>query len=205
MKLAVCLAVAIISCVSVNAAQEPRQLSDARDQYSRKIVAAHIEYKQQLERLLAAARNSRDQNSIPYYTSEIELVQQQIDAKTVKVIEGFGSGAFRLGATRDDLIKALGTPDNDPRSSWLKWDSKGIHCIMDDRIGATELRFERGFRGRISENMKIGSSEKEVQEALGEPSKVTDDGKTKRMEYANRGMIVFLDDGKVMQAVISKK
>ena len=205
MKYIIAVIVIMLSQVAVFGADEPRDLTAARDQYKAQQLQVHNKYRQELERMLATHRTRKDDKSSIQVNAELELVKQRIDELSVKVIEGFGVGPFRLGAKRDELIKALGKPDNDPRSQWLKWDGKGIHCIIvDENIGARELRFEKGFRGQLADGVKIGSTEADLIKAFGQPDKVNDDGATKRLDYTSRGITAFLNNGKLFQLVLAK-
>ena len=63
------------------------------------------------------------------------------------IVEGKGWGGFNVGATREELVKALGQPDSDSDNRWMKWKQAHVHCLVDDARGAFELRFDKGFPG----------------------------------------------------------
>jgi len=55
------------------------------------------------------------------------------------------------GYEEEDLLKALGNPDNDPASDWLKWAGKHIDCTFHTgATGVSEIRFNPGFTGALA-------------------------------------------------------
>lgn len=121
-----------------------------------------------------------------------------------KIVEGEGWRGFRVGATRDELIKELGKPDNDPMSRWLQWKKKHyIHCLVDDTRGAFELRFDPGFKGETVGGIHIGSSEVKLLQSYGEPDHILDIGNgSKKLEYSKKGVLFWTRNGKVNQIVV---
>ena len=58
------------------------------------------------------------------------------------IVEGIGWKGVRIGATREELIKALGKADDDSTSDWLKWKNKHhIDCTFhgDDTGGGSQV------------------------------------------------------------------
>lgn len=117
------------------------------------------------------------------------------------VTEGVGWGGFQVGATRDAIAKVVGPPEANPnpQSIWVRWISKyHIDCIFDMRSGgANEIRFNKGFPGTLTSGIKIGSSEQEVVAAYGKPGSVVNRPKSKMFQYPERGVLMWIVDGKV--------
>jgi len=89
--------------------------------------------------------------------------QPPLEAKEANVIvEGVGWRSFKVGATRDELIEALGMPIQLWGENWLQWKWKTkqglIHCLINDNRGAFELRFDEGFKGRTTAGTGLGTS-----------------------------------------------
>jgi hypothetical protein len=120
------------------------------------------------------------------------------------IVEGVGWRLFRVGATRAELISALGIPDNDPSSDWLQWRRRyHIHCLVDDSRGAFELRFDRGFPGRLTSGVMIGSLEEGLLSAYGKPDHLTDNGGGERKyEFSTKGVLFWTKNGRVSQIVV---
>jgi len=119
--------------------------------------------------------------------------------------EGIGWRGFRVGATRGELIKFMGKPDNDPNSHWLQWIRRyNMHCLVDDQRGALELRFDRGCKRRLKNGIRIGTSEKKVRAEYGEPSTTDDRGYAKKLIYRRKGILFWLQEGAINQIVVFK-
>ena len=121
----------------------------------------------------AAAKPAPDEHNI-IKNPAIESGDKAPDAPKVepdsKVVEGVGWGAFRVGATREELVKALGPPDpnlnfGNKRVGWIA--RHHIDCIFDQNEHAVEIRFIEGYELPLASGVKIGSSEKEVLLAYG--------------------------------------
>ena len=68
--------------------------------------------------------------------------------KTQQTIqEGVGWDRFIVGASMNSLIDALGFPDKSSYGRWMRWDKAGLNCLLNDKGEATELRFEKNFKG----------------------------------------------------------
>jgi hypothetical protein len=121
------------------------------------------------------------------------------------VIEGVGWGGFRVGATREELVKAYGSPDPNPGNPWVRWTSRyHVDCLFDHRGGAQEVRFNQGFPLPLTAGIRIGSSESEVLTAYGKPSRVVDNPQAKMLEYGSRGVLMWIMDGKVFDFTVFK-
>lgn len=118
-------------------------------------------------------------------------------AKNV-VVEGVGWESFRIGATRDDLIKAYGEPDSNPGNSYLRWTSQHhVDCLLGKNGRAVEVRFNKGFDKPLTSGVRIGSAEKEVLLAYGEPDRFLQQSQAKMLVFGKRGVLMWIIDGKV--------
>jgi len=133
-----------------------------------------------------------------------ELRENAIVLKKL-IVEGEGWRDFRIGAKRDDLIKKLGNPDNDPNGSWLQWKKHAIHCMIDNTRGAFELRFDDGFKGETAAGAGIGTSLKEALAAYGEPTIQDDEGNAKKFVWLARGILIWFRGDKATQIVVLPK
>lgn len=123
------------------------------------------------------------------------------------VVEGVGWGAFRVGATRDEITKAVGPPEAnpDPKIQWVRWLSQHhIDCLFAPKGGALEVRFNAGFAGELSSGIKIGSPEKDVLDRYGMPDRVVRNEQAKMVEYDERGVLMWLSQGKVTDFTVFK-
>ena len=132
-----------------------------------------------------------------------ELLGNSIVLKNL-IVEGEGWRGFRIGAKRGDLIKEFGTPDTDPNGKWLQWKKKyAIHCMLDDVRGATELRFDDGFKGQTVAGLEMGAPLKKALAAYGEPSSQKDNGKNaKELVWASKGILIWFSEDKATQIVV---
>ena len=113
-------------------------------------------------------------------------------------MEGVGWESFRVGATREELIKAYGDPEPNPGNPWVRWTSKHhVDCIFGQDGRAVEVRFNEGFNWPLTSGVKIGSSEKEVLSAYGVPDSVVQQPQAKMFVYNKRGVLMWVIDGKV--------
>lgn len=120
------------------------------------------------------------------------------------IVEGVGWKDVRIGAKREDLLKALGKPDNDSTSDWLKWKDKDIECSFHHgATGVSEIHFNPGFKGALANGLKVGSSGGKVLKLYGEPESVMDRGNgAKRYEYSKKGILFWTYQGKITQIVV---
>ena len=122
-----------------------------------------------------------------------------------RIVEGEGLRGFRVGATREELVKALGNPDTDSTNQWLKWKKLSVHCLLDDKSGAFELRFDDGFKGETVAGIAIGSTLKKTLAAYGEPTTSEDNGRAKKLSWSSKGILIWLNEDKVSQIVVFPK
>jgi serine/threonine protein kinase len=116
------------------------------------------------------------------------------------VVEGVGWGNFRVGASREELIKAFGPPDPNlnplnRRVSWIA--AYHVDCMIDESRGAFEIRFNEGFKLPLTSGIRIGSSEAEVLSAYGAPDRVVNQSRAKMLEYDKRGVLMWVMNGEV--------
>ena len=127
-------------------------------------------------------------------------------AQPTTILEGVGFGAFHVGASADELSKALGEPDQGSDQRWLKWMSRHhLHCLMDEKRGAVELRFEPGFQFPLASGIHFGSTENALVAAYGKPDNTKVAGTAKLVEYDGRGVLFWLHDGRVGQIVVFQR
>lgn len=126
------------------------------------------------------------------------------------IVEGVGWRSFKVGATRDELIEALGMPIELWGENWLQWKwmtKQGlIHCLIDNNRGAFELRFDEGFKGRTTAGIGPGTSLKKALAAYGEPSSRVDKEKeaAKKLVWSSKGILIWSRGNKVTQIVVFK-
>jgi hypothetical protein len=121
------------------------------------------------------------------------------------IVEGKGCGGFNLGATREELIKALGQPDSDSDNRWMKWKQSHVHCLIDDARGAFELRFDEGFPGLTAAGIGIGSPLKDALAAYGEPSSQQNVGSAKKLLWVSKGILIWFHEDRAAQIVVFQK
>ena len=70
------------------------------------------------------------------------------NASDSKVLEGVGWGAFRIGATREELVKAFGEPEPNPnpQDPWMHWSSRHhVDCLLSEVFKTSAIQFTEGF------------------------------------------------------------
>ena len=122
-----------------------------------------------------------------------------------QIAEGKGWKGFKLGATRQELITALGQPDSDSDQRWMKWKQSHVHCLVDDAHGAFELRFDEGFLGLTTAGIGIGSSLKDALAAYGQPSSQETVGSAKKLLWNSKGVLIWFHEDKAAQIVVFQK
>ncbi|MGA2246520.1 MAG: hypothetical protein ABSH48_16110 [Verrucomicrobiota bacterium] len=122
-----------------------------------------------------------------------------------QITEGKGWNGLKLGATREELIKALGQPDSDSDNRWMRWEQAHVHCLVDEAHGAFELRFDEGFPGLTTEGIRIGSPLKDALAAYGEPSSQENAGSAKKLVWTSKGILVWFHEDRASQIVVFQK
>jgi hypothetical protein len=124
---------------------------------------------------------------------------------TSKVVEGVGWGACLVGATREELIKAFGPLETTPGSRRTGWATHyHIDCWFDQAGHVVELRFMKGFRFPLTSGVRIGTPERIVLAAYGNPDRVVNEPKSKMLEWGTRGVLLWIKDGKVYDFTVFK-
>ena len=121
------------------------------------------------------------------------------------VVEGVGWGGFRVGATREALIKLFGPPDpnTDPAGHRLYWTERyHVDCDMDEAHRA--VRFSSGFELPLTSGIRIGSSESEALSAYGIPDATESRTRAKLLHFNKHGVRVLVSDGKVISFSVFK-
>lgn len=79
-----------------------------------------------------------------------------------------------------------------------------VNCLVNGSGKVIEARFNRGFNGATSKGIRIGSTEKELIAAYGEPEQTIPRTATaKKLIYPSKlGMLFWLADGKIIQIVV---
>jgi hypothetical protein len=126
-------------------------------------------------------------------------------ASADQIAEGKGWNGFKLGATRAELIQALGQPDSDSDNRWMKWKQAHVHCLVDDASGAFELRFDEGFPGLTTEGIGFGSPLKDAMAAYGEPSSQENVGSAKKLIWISKGILIWFHEDRAAQIVVFQK
>jgi hypothetical protein len=116
--------------------------------------------------------------------------------------EGVGWGVFTVGANMPSLVQALGAPDDPSQSPIPAWRGLGINCLLDNRGEATELRFNKDFRGVTQAGIGWGMPQKTVKQAYGEPESVTRRGDGEKWEWRSKGILIWFNRGRVIQIVV---
>ena len=122
-----------------------------------------------------------------------------------QIAEGKGWNGFKLGATRAELIQALGQPDSDSDNRWMKWEQAHVDCLVDDARGAFELRFDEGFPGLTAAGIGIGSPLQDALAAYGEPSSQENVGSAKKLLWISKGILIWFHEDRAAQIVVFQK
>jgi hypothetical protein len=120
----------------------------------------------------------------------------------IEIVEGIGWKKFCVGATKEELIKALGKPDSITDDKWFQWKKKYIHCLIDSTQGAFELRFDAGFKGKTTAGIEIGSTLKQAIEAYGEPDSTEVKDNAKKLIWSPKGILIWFNHDKATQIVV---
>jgi hypothetical protein len=133
--------------------------------------------------------------------ASITPAKPEIDPGKI-IREGFGWGAFTVGASHEALVNALGLPDDSSPPPLLEWRKLGINCLLDSRGEASELRFNKEFRGVTQTGISYGMPEKTVRAAYGDPKQAQKLGGGTRWDWPSRGLLIWFADGRVNQIVV---
>jgi hypothetical protein len=127
---------------------------------------------------------------------------------SIVIQPGVSFGSVRNNATMQDVINALGEPD-ERNERQLKYFNLGllidiksnvVHIISCVGVDAKDSPFKT-FAGHTPDGIGIGSSKEDIVRAYGEPTAVESDPKTPDIEvlrYKSLGLFFMLRDGKVL-------
>jgi predicted Ser/Thr protein kinase len=121
------------------------------------------------------------------------------------IVEGRGCGGFHVGATRAELIQALGQPDSDSDNRWMKWNQAHVNCLIDAASGAFELRFDEGFPGATTAGIGLGSPLQDALAAYGEPDSQKNAGGMKKLLWSSKGILIWFHEDRASQIVVFQK
>ncbi len=144
--------------------------------------------------------------NLNHYKTPAERPKSGATNATDAIVEGIGWNAVRIGATREELVKALGKADDDSTPDWMKWkDSHHIECTFHGGDKAAEVRFDPGFEKALANGLKLGSPGGEVLKLYGEPDHVIEQSNgAKEYEYSQKGILFWTYQGKITQIVVFK-
>ena len=118
--------------------------------------------------------------------------------------EGIGWDRFIVGAPINSLIDALGFPDKSSYGRLMRWDRAGLNCLLNDKNEATELRFEKRFKGVTASGVKFGMSADAVRKIYGDAGTMEWRGGGMKLIWPTRGILIWFHDNTVYQIVIFK-
>jgi hypothetical protein len=134
--------------------------------------------------------------------TQVVVFQQQTGR--APAVKKTGGGDIGLGMSMEDLVNALGQPDSDSTSNWLKWSTLHIDCTFHTgATGVSEIRLNPGFEGELPNGLKVGSPADQAIQLFGDkPDFITrrDNGATK-YEYSTKGVLFWTHEGKITQLV----
>ena len=123
--------------------------------------------------------------------------------KTPQTIqEGLGWDRFIVGASMNSLVDALSFPDKSSFGRWMRWDKAGLHCLLNDKNEAVELRFEKRFKGVTGSGVKFGMSADKVRKIYGDPGTMEWHEGGMKLIWPSRGILIWFHDNTVAQIVI---
>jgi hypothetical protein len=133
------------------------------------------------------------------------------EAAELTIVPGVGIGRVKFGMSREQIVTVLGEPEFTMHDSYLCYPSKGLQLVLvgrePDKLGtiianpsdaASATRNE--FLGQTDKGIRMGSSEKQVRDAYGEPDPPLPSDKdlhasVKLLRYDKLGiMFSFVDD-----------
>lgn len=124
--------------------------------------------------------------------------RDQKDARVI--VMGTGWGAFRLYATRAEMVPVMGEPDPDSTARFLKWENYHISCWLDEEGRAFDLRFFPGFKYPLDPYaIKVGSPKVKVIGSFGVPRTIYRTGPDEELPYPSRHISFLAHGGEVTQ------
>lgn len=130
---------------------------------------------------------------------------EPIGAASEAIIAGVGWKNVRVGMKREDLIEALGKPDNDPASNVLHWAAKHIDCSFHPGSSVVaNVGFNPGFAGVLANGIKLGSAGDEMLRLYGKPEVIDPHNTAGAYEYSSKGILFCIYEQKITQIVVFK-
>ncbi|MBW8017798.1 MAG: hypothetical protein FVQ82_16620 [Planctomycetes bacterium] len=151
-------------------------------------------------------------------------VSQDTEAKTnqggdvsseyLLIRPGIGVGKIKFGMTVKQMKDILGKPDVAATGVSYIYSSLGIEIVARDEVVVSDIycgnphgkteplvkAMEKACKFKTAEGLGIGSTESEIVEVFGEPSK----RKGNQLIYKNKRMGFFLTDDKVIGIILMK-
>jgi outer membrane lipoprotein-sorting protein len=122
---------------------------------------------------------------------------------------GVGLGPVKFGMSKKEVLDALGEPDTIDRNTSLNYLSRGYSFIVSPQRGLmviqcysqpTFLAKVTDFAGKTAENIKVGATRKEIENAYGIADAIeVRNASTVNMEYRNKGISFLLFNDKLVQ------
>ncbi len=127
---------------------------------------------------------------------------------------GVGFGPLKFGATRDEVIKVFGQPDEIQGKNGvdLRYPSKGFAMMVDARMGLLTVNAytkiavgpfaANDFAGKTDKGIGMGATRAEIEKAHGKTGKVNDRGAQVSLEYPELKTSFILMHDRLAQIVM---
>jgi len=144
-------------------------------------------------------------------SSETPASNKPMAQSALIVIPGVGMGSVKFGMSKDDVIKQLGKPDL-VHGGNLIYASRGFDVFIKGERGLTLInccarsvydnslveRLATDFTGATNKGIRLGSSEKQIIQAYGEPTSRSVDGADVELRYKTPGLYFKLTNDKLI-------
>lgn len=150
---------------------------------------------------------------------QLRAAPSQQEAATLTIVPKVGIGEVRFGMSREQIAAILGEPETTLHGSYLCYPSKGLQLVLvgrePNKLGmiianpadASSL-VRNEFPGQTDKGIRIGSTEKQVIEAYGEPDRrdTINQAVNKAEEIGYKNLLIgfSLRDGKVRQISLAR-
>ncbi len=121
------------------------------------------------------------------------------------IIEGVGWRDYLLGKTSIELTEALGEPQANTPEWMMRWDKHPyVYIALSAANACKDVRFNRGFKGRTSAGIKIGSSFEKMLAAYGDAETIwaRETDPCVIAEWPGKGIHIYTYKGLVSQIII---
>lgn len=127
---------------------------------------------------------------------------------------GVGFGPVKFGATRDEVIKVFGEPDEIKGKDGvdLRYPSKGFAIMVDTRAGLLIVNaytrravgpfVANDFAGKTDKGIGMGATRAEIEKAYGKAGKVSGRGAQVSLEYPEVKTTFVLMHGRLAQVIM---